>query len=375
MKPIKVLVDFYYLNTALTGIKTYMLEFYEAIDENKNTEIEFIFTHNPNQQASKKFFRGQLQIWKKLAYHLSYFWYKQISLPLQVLIQKPHVLLCFDFVAPALPIPCKKLVVIHDAFFWQMPQNYQANWRKYFIPMIYAGLRDNATVITTSNYSKSALKKHTPIANPIEVIYQCPKLLPNTSNTEVLRQFNLSPKGYLLHVGSFDKRKMLPVLVEAFSLFNKKHPGKLRLVLVGEKGLSSQLDDYENVIQALQKHEIGKDVLLPGFLPDDRVKALYEHAFAYVFPSSNEGFGIPIIEAMVQGIPVLTSDQEALVEIAGGATLIHPVGDAEKLSRDITLIYEDKTMYAELIKLGRERSKTFGRKTFSANYYRLLIKL
>lgn len=372
MKPIKVLVDVYYLNTALTGIKTYMLEFYEAINENKNPEIEFIFTHDPKKQASQKFFRGQLPVWKKLVYHLTYFYYKQLTLPLKVLVEKPDVLICFDFVAPALPLKCKKLVIIHDAFFWQMPLNYQKIWQEYFIAMIYAGLNNNTIVITTSNYSKKALQKHTTISKPIEVIYQCPKLLPRHANSDVLDDLRLKPKAYLLHVGSFDKRKMLPTLIEAFSLFNQINPEKLQLVLVGEKGLSSHLDDYKNVIQAIKNFEIDTQVILPGFLPDHQVKTLYENAFAYVFPSSNEGFGIPLIEAMFNNLPVLISDQEALVEIAGGAALSHPIGNAQKLSQDIALIYNDKAKYSELIKLGRERCKTFGRKAFSENFYRII---
>ncbi|PRY89880.1 glycosyltransferase family 4 protein [Mongoliibacter ruber] len=368
----RVLVDFFYLNTALTGIKTYMLEFSKAVEENPQAHIDWIFTHDPAKQSEKTFFRGNVPKWRKLWYHIYYFLWKQVILPLKVRTEKADTLICFDFVAPATPLHCKKLTVVHDAFFWQMPENYNARWREYFIKMIHKGLKGDSIVITTSEYSKKALLQYSGIGNPIEVIYQCPKLLPKSDSDEALKTFGLQSGKYLLHVGSFDKRKLLPVLVEAYAEVLSQGVEDIALVLVGERGLSKALDDYDKVYDLVHEKKLEQRVKLTGFLPDKEVKTLYDHAFAYVFPSSNEGFGIPVIEAMRAGIPVIISDQAALQEIAGDAAVIHQTGNVSDLAAKIRLVVDDPLLKKRLEEKGSERWKFFSREAFMDSFIQIL---
>ncbi|EKB50803.1 glycosyltransferase family 4 protein [Cecembia lonarensis] len=374
MKKKTVYVDLFYLNTALTGIKTYMSEFCEAVEENTSDEVSYIFSHNFRQQMASNFYRGNVAYWKKLFYHIYYFFWKQCLLPLKVKKSGADVLICFDFIAPAWPLKAKKLVVIHDAFFWQMPQNYNKFWRAYFIPMIHSGLRGKCTVVTTSFTAKKALEIYSGIHKNIEVIYQCPKLLPEHTQTEgnTLEKFGIQPKRYFLHVGSFDKRKMIQTLVDAFGVIEKKYPGKYSLVLVGERGLSLALDDYDNVVRKIKDENLTAQVKLTGFLPDITVKELYQNAFAYVFPSSNEGFGIPVIEAMNNHIPVIISNQDALMEIAAEAALIHEVGNAESLATMMERLIEDPTLIEELIEKGNRRCAHFNRSSFFNRFEKLI---
>jgi glycosyltransferase involved in cell wall biosynthesis len=368
MKKKRVYVDLFYLNTALTGIKTYMLEFCEAVKENPSGQYEYIFSHDYKLQSSTGFFRGNIPYWKKIWYHLYYFFWKQLILPLKVFYAGAEVLVCFDFIAPALPMRIKKIVVVHDAFFWQMPQNYNARWRKYFIKMLYAGLRGNRIVITTSAYSKKSILQITEIKEPVEVVYQCPRLLSGSADDSILSKFGLKKQTFFLHVGSFDKRKLLPVLIKSFSVIDKKYPGKYRLVLVGERGLSVDLDDFEEISAEIKANKLEEKVILTGFLPDNQVKSLYENAFLYVFPSSNEGFGIPVVEAMSSKLPIIISDQEALCEIAGDAALVHRSGSWEELAEKMDLLINDPALRKELIGKGEIRSLLFSRAAFIKNF-------
>ncbi|TVP51359.1 MAG: glycosyltransferase family 1 protein [Mongoliibacter sp.] len=368
----RILVDLFYLNTALTGIKTYMSEFCHAVEAYPQSNIEWVFTHNPLVQSEKTFFRGNIPRWRKLWYHIYYFFWKQLLLPLKVKTSKADTLICFDFIAPAIPLGVKKLTVIHDAFFWQMPENYNARWRSYFINMIHKGLHGDSTVITTSEYAKEALLQYSGIQKPIEVIYQCPKFLPNSGSDMTIKKFGLKSQKYLLHVGSFDRRKLLPVLIEAFAKFTITDTSELKLVLVGERGLSKSLDDYDRVIQLIGEKKINQKVVLTGFLPDHEVKALYDHAFAYVFPSSNEGFGIPVIEAMRAGIPVIISDQAALQEIAGDAALIHQVGNVIDLKNKLQSLTSNLELKQKMILKGNRRWKKFDRSTFLKSFIRVI---
>ena len=121
----------------------------------------------------------------------------------------------------------------------------------------------------------------------------------------------------------------------------------------------------------IKNNLLEKDVLLPGFLSDTELKALYQQALCYVFPSSNEGFGIPVIEAMHNQLPVIISDQEALIEIAGGAALITKTGDVEDLSQAMRLIFNDQNLRMSLIQKGLNRKKLFTRSTFYNSFYKL----
>jgi glycosyltransferase involved in cell wall biosynthesis len=349
-----------------------MLEFCAAIEESNSDEFEFIFTHNPTSQAIDTYFRGDISGRRKLLYHLYFFIWKQFILPVKVRKHKPDALICFDFVAPALPLKVHKLVIIHDAFFWQMPQHYKPAWRNYFLKSIHEGLKGKTTVITTSQYSKETLIEIAHLQKPIEVVYQCPRLLPENESTEVLEQFDLAPSRYLLHVGSFDRRKLLPVLIQAFHSFLEKHPHSLKLVLVGERGLSASVDDYEKIKQTIQDFNLKVEVILTGFLPDAAVKSLYKNAYAYVFPSSNEGFGIPVIEAMVNDLPVIISDQKAMIEIAGGAALISKTANVEDLADKIAQLWTNPTLREDLVNRGRKRREDFSRKAFFNSFLKLL---
>ncbi|MBS9523451.1 glycosyltransferase family 4 protein [Litoribacter alkaliphilus] len=367
----RVYVDLFYLNTALTGIKTYMLEFVEAVNEHSQDDLEYIFSHDPEKQATQTFFRGDVPYWRKLLYHIYYFYYKQLVLPLRLKFHKADHLICFDFVAPALNSK-PNIVVVHDAFFWQMPQNYNAHWRKYFLKAIYWGLKENTTVVTTSRYAKASIEQATPIKHPIEVIYQCPRLLPDQADDRILEELELWAQGYFLHIGSFDKRKDLTVLIKAFAKFDQKYPGEKKLVLVGERGLSVALDDYPAVVGAIREYRLEEKVVLPGFLPDKKVKSLYRNAFAYIFPSSNEGFGIPVIEAMHNQIPVLISDQAALAEVAGGAALVSPIGDVDNFAKQMEKLHLEPQLRENLIQKGLIRTKVFSRQNFYESFHQLI---
>jgi hypothetical protein len=147
---LKVLFDLQYLNVASTGIKTYMVELAKGFRKYPHPEIEFIFTHEPGEQLKDESFKGPQNKIQRLNYHLDYFRWKEFQLPDLVKKYKPDVLICPDFVSPAASLPCRRLTVIHDAFFWQMPQNYPRWWRKYFLSLIKKGLKEQTEIITTT---------------------------------------------------------------------------------------------------------------------------------------------------------------------------------------------------------------------------------
>ena len=369
----KVLLDLQYLNVATTGIKTYMLELAKAAREYPHPEVEWIFTHDPEEQASGKKDHAPKSKIQKLNYHLDYFRWKQFQLPDLVKKHKPDVLICLDFVSPAASFPCKRLTVIHDAFFWQMPENYPGWWRAYFLRLIKKGLKEKTRLITTTNYSKNSIQQYLGDKWPISVIYQAPKGMHGAANPQFLSQQGLSTIDYFLHVGTFDRRKNLPQLVLAYAAYRKRSKRPKKLVLAGGAGQSQQMNDFPKVKELIASLDLQDQVFLPGYCSDEAVKALYEGAFGYIFPSKNEGFGIPILEAMHAGLPVIHSDQPALVEVAGGAGMPFQTDSVTDLTEKMILLEEENGLYARLVQQGAERTEDFSAKKFIDDFHQIIL--
>lgn len=369
----KVLLDLQYLNVATTGIKTYMMELAKAAKTYPHPDIEWVFTHDPEKQAADSTFKNPSSKIQRLNYHMDYFRWKEFQLPDLVRKHKPDLLVCLDFVSPAASLPCQRMTVIHDAFFWQMPQNYPLWWRKYFLRLIKKGLKKDTQIITTTNYSKNALIEHLGNDFPIKVIYQSPKNLTEKRDTSLIEKNQLDQFPYFLHIGTFDKRKNLPLLVEAFEQFLERQNSEFKLVLAGGQGQSVQMNDFPLIQKLVSDKGLEDKVILPGYISDAQIRSLYENAFAYVFPSENEGFGIPVIEAMGFGVPVIHSDQPALVEVGGGAGLVFKTGGLTDLVEKMVLLERDKVKREDLIQKGLLQSKNFSPQKFIEAFQHLIL--
>ncbi len=371
----KVLLDLQYLNVATTGIKTYMVELAKAVKKYPNPDIKWIFSHDPEKQAADDTFKTLKSKVQRLNYHLEYFRWKEFQLPDLVKKHKPDVLICLDFVSPAAKLPCKRLTVFHDAFFWQMPKNYPVWWRKYFLSLIKKGVKENTGIITTTHYSKKSLAKHLALPNKIDVVYQVPKSMNKKVSKGFLKQVNLKKGKYFLHIGTFDKRKNLTLLVKAYDEFLKKTNSEFNLILAGGAGQSAQINSLPEVKKLVEELGLEARIILPGYVSDLEINTLYQGAFAYVFPSANEGFGIPIVEAMRAGVPVIHSDQPALVEVSGGAGMVCKTGNSGDLAEKMILLSRENTLRELLIQKGLQRAEDFSSKKFIEAFHQIILDL
>jgi glycosyltransferase involved in cell wall biosynthesis len=370
---LKVLLDLQYLNVATTGIKTYMMELAKAARKYPHPQIEWIFTHEPEAQAADKTYKSAHSKVQKLNYHLDYFRWKEFMLPDLVKKHKPDVVICLDFISPAASLPCRRLTVIHDAFFWQMPKNYSKWWRKYFTSLIKKGLKEKTEIVTTSEYSRISLLEILGDTFPISVIYQAPKGLKAGTDPTFRTKNKLEDKGYFLHIGTFDKRKNLPLLVKSYAEFLKQTDSEKKLVLAGGPGESKQMNDLPTVEGLVNELGLDGKVILPGYITDGEIKALYEGAFGYVFPSENEGFGIPILEAFGFGVPVIHSDQQALMEVSGGAGLAFETGNSGDLTEKMVLLERETDLRSQLIQMGKKRSLDFSAQKFIESFHQIIL--
>lgn len=279
------------------------------------------------------------------------------------LVHVPH------FNVPALAF--KKLIVtIHDLILIRFPTArattlgpalYKIKNLGYKF-IIWSAVKRAKRIIAVSKYTKDDIVKHFKIKpDKVEVIYEGVANLAKNRDTlftaklndkKVLTGYNID-KPFLLYVGNAYPHKNLEGLIKVFKEVKKSKPD-LQLVLVGKEDYF-----YNRVKEYANKLGLTKEVLFPGYVSDEKLEILFQKALAYVFPSFYEGFGLPPLEAMAKGCPVVSSDKSCLPEVLGEAALyFNPENENEMKSRILKII-EDKKLRQELIQKGFNQVKKY----------------
>lgn len=154
----------------------------------------------------------------------------------------------------------------------------------------------------------------------------------------------------MLFVGAIQKRKNVERLVDAF----ETTPAQWKLVLAGSLGFAG-----DQILKRIDRSPRRTDIEVTGYIPGPDLERLYRRASIFAFPSLDEGFGIPVIEAMSRGLPVLTSNRSALPEVAGDAALLVDPLDCDAIAHGLRRLIEDETLRRELSRKGIERSAAY----------------
>lgn len=250
------------------------------------------------------------------------------------------------------------VVTIHDVFAWSIPGHSSLldtmiykKWLPRMLPRVDA-------VITVSEQSRQDILQYlAPPAHRINIIHYgvSPIFQPietEIARTHVAKRFGLS-EPYLLYVGALTQRKNLERLLDAFAVVHETRP-RLKLVLAGPS--SWKETPLEQIAHRL---ELSDHIVLTGPLTDQDLPALYSEATVFVFPSLYEGFGLPVIEAMACGTPVVTSRVSSLPEVAGDAAILVDPYDANAIADGICQILDSAPLAAELTAKGIVRSTRF----------------
>jgi len=289
-----------------------------------------------------------------------------VIMPLRLAGGDYDVLFSPEYLTPIwTPIPC--VVTYHDSAFLRRPRDYNRLWQLMFRRVNLPAVRRADAIVVPSHFTMdeaihyakfSPNRLHvTPLGGPQ------PGSLNDVGEPVArgtLGRFGLARGSYLLHVGVLERRKNLPMLVEAFQqLRSRGLPETFKLVLVGQPGPRPDLNDAPNIRALVERFGLQDRVILTGHLSRDEVDALLVNAFAYVLPSKSEGFGIPVLEAFAAGIPLVCSTAGALPEVAGDAALLFDPDHVTQLVECLTRLGSDPALRQELVRAGTERARLF----------------
>lgn len=279
-----------------------------------------------------------------------------LGLTRNLLTKKPNLDVFFSpthYSPPFISIP--QVISILDVSYKYFPEFFNkidlyklAFWGGYSV-------KHAERVVTISKASKDdIIKMYRLKAEKVDVVYPGIKDFAKSkmSKSDLFEKYQVSGP-YVLFVGTLQPRKNIKRLIEAFSIVKKKR-GDLKLIIVGKKGWL-----FEEVLGAPKKYDVVDSVIFLDSVPDSDLPLFYENAQVFVLPSLYEGFGLPIIEAMKYGCPVITSNVSSMPEAGGDAALYVDPENVLEIADKIEEVITTRDLREKMVKLGHEQTKKF----------------
>lgn len=293
--------------------------------------------------------------------------WEQFVLPLQVVKDRLDVLHCPANTAPVQLRSSTKLVLtIHDVMYLMpqrtiplSPSRYQQLGRFYRRQIVPRASRRATVINTVSEQSRLDIETYLgKVTAPVVVTHEAAdpafQLLPHSAQfAEVRAKYGLS-KRVILALGGIDPRKNTKRILEAFARFQQRLPGIFQLAIVGMP--PSAQPSYWELVHTL---DIANSVVITDYIPEKDLITLYNIAELFVYPSLYEGFGLPVLEAMACGTPVLTSPVGSIPEVAGAAALLVDPYNVDAITDGLYQILTDRAIAQQLQVQGLARVKLF----------------
>ncbi|RRB04303.1 glycosyltransferase family 1 protein [Larkinella rosea] len=272
----------------------------------------------------------------------------------------------------------RKVLTVHDLIPIHHPEWFPAGERA--VKDALTNLPADAQVVTVSEATKADFCQYTGFdparVTPIHLAAS-PNLFFPVTDTQRIKatqnRFGLGDESYLLSLATLEPRKNLDHLIRCFVALAESGelPTEIKLVLVGTKGWK-----MDQILDEIAKKEsIRKRLVFTGFVPDEDLAAIYSGALAFVYPSLFEGFGLPPLEAMQCGLPVITSNVSSLPEVVGDAALQVSPTDADALAQAILTLVRSADLRSELTTKALRRAQLFSWERFTNEHIRLYQRL
>ena len=253
----------------------------------------------------------------------------------------------------------QKVISIYDLSFIKYPEHVDSVVQQY-AKRLTKCLKWTDAVITISESSKQDIVNY--LNFPAEKVFVTP--LASRYNPEFLNKLNLNQeiqnynfdfsKPYLLFVSTIEPRKNIRSIIQAFNWLKQKHKIDHQLVLIGRKGWK-----YAPIFESIQSSPWKNEIHHLNYLSDELVALFYSKADVFVYPSHYEGFGLPVLEAMTLGAPVVASNTSSIPEVAGDAAILIDPNDFMQIAEALLMVISDRKFRQDLISKGKTRANFF----------------
>ncbi len=284
---------------------------------------------------------------------------EQLRIPLVLKRESVHLFHAPHYVLPPLA-QCKSVVTIHDVIHLLFPQYLPSRLAyAYARASLWAAVRRSDRILTVSETSKNdILRRFKVAAEKVVVIYNAIderfNVEPSEEQVERVRQRYQLDEQFVLYVGNIKPHKNLERLIEAFDLLRRGGFEHLRLLIIGD-----EISKYPALRRTVHVHKLHKSVRFLGFVPIETLAVLYRLADVFVFPSLYEGFGLPPVEAMASGAPVVTSNVSSLPEVVGEAALLVDPYDPESIADGMRQVLTDDALRETLRARGFAKAQQY----------------
>lgn len=358
-KKYRIGIDVRDLKKAKTGTYTYLNEITKSFRKMQNKDTEIILLNCPFQVYTGKNYL------LKIVEHILFFIWKQLALPLLCIHHKCNVLLCTDYFLPLIRFKTKYYTVFHDCFFFDHPEYYNPIWLASFKTLGIWAAKKADGIIVPSAYVKNRLATIKPsLQNKITVVYEGHADFSSLNEQPLTEtEWNLicgfiNNRKYILYVGTLDKRKNLEKLIQAFEKVMHCN-NQTCLVIAGSSPAYKGSDQSKQLKKILKEKQLQHSILLTGRVQQLTLKKLYEHASLLAQPSTDEGFGLPIVEAIHFGLPFAAANNTAMPEIGGDGGVYFDPYNTDAMADAITSLLENNTLKKDLIQNAKELKERY----------------
>jgi glycosyltransferase involved in cell wall biosynthesis len=286
--------------------------------------------------------------------------WEQLAMPRQLTALQPDLL---HGLAYALPVGWAgpSLVTIFDLSFLRFPQAFKPANRIYLAATTRATARRARRIVTISEHARRDIVRLLNVpAQRVDVTYPAAEgryRLISNDKVEAFRAERSLPEAFVFAAGTLEPRKNLVGLLHAYARIRPPRPP---LYIAGGTGWR-----FSPIFDTVQQLGLADDVQLLGFVPEDELPLWYNAARLFAFPSLYEGFGLPVLEAMACGTPVVTSTAASLPEVAGKAAILVPPEDTDRLAREMERVLDDAQLRMEMRAAGRIQASRFSWRTMT----------
>jgi glycosyltransferase involved in cell wall biosynthesis len=352
-----IAIDAHSVGTGLAGNETYVTNLIEALAEIDTTNRYTLYVTKP---SAVERFAGR---WSHVSVRQTLPHAPVIRIPVTLpseLRRRPVDLLHVQYTAPPFA-PCPVVATIHDLSFEHLPATFKRrSWMQMRLT-VRRTVRAAAHVIASSEYTRRDIVETYRIAEErtsVVPLAAAPRFAPVRDEKELrrVRQAYGITSDYILAVGSIQPRKNLTRLIEAYAGLRRQraHDKLPPLVIAGKRAWL-----FEETLRAVERCGVGDAVKFTGYVPEADLPALYSGARCFVYPSFFEGFGLPPLEAMRCGTPIVAGDRTSLPEVVGDAGLLVNPFDTEAIAAAITRLIDDQNLRTTLSERGLARARQF----------------